>query len=215
MGSMRALNKPADFEAFNDWNSSNHYDLSKLTVKALAAIRELDALFKLEKDPAQNSVPRTTHRSSLVEGDGQFPLNEIGAVLKRAWWGRIWVVQELALAKDISFVCGYNVIPGKCIRSFLNIWDSLNRGFIPWMLDHRPWALFEIRDSVQTGSPLPIKDILLHGYRTGLANQDKSLCSRRAVLKLRGDDLRSALGRELNLQPPSSIRSPQDSQSLG
>jgi hypothetical protein len=160
MVSMRALNKLADFEAFDDWNSSNHYDLTKLTIKALAAIRELDALFKLEKDPAQKSVPRIAHRSSLLEDDGQFPLNEIGAVLERAWWGRIWVVQELALAKDVSFVCGYDVIPGACIRSFLNMWDSLNRRFIPRMLDHRPWALFEIRDSVQTGSPLPIKDIL-------------------------------------------------------
>jgi hypothetical protein len=160
MGSMRALNKLADFEAFDNWNSSNHYYQTNFTIKALAAIRELDAMFKLDKDPAQKPVPRIPHRSSLLEDDGLFPLNEIGAVLERAWWGRIWVVQELALAKDVSFVCGYDVIPGPRIRSFLNIWDSLNKGFIPRMLDHRPWALFEIRDSVQTESLLPIKDTL-------------------------------------------------------
>jgi hypothetical protein len=38
MGSMRALEKLADFEAFDDWNSSNNYDLSKPTIKAWAAI---------------------------------------------------------------------------------------------------------------------------------------------------------------------------------
>ena len=141
-------------------------------MKALTVFNELNALFRLDKDPSQGFAPRIAQRSSRSEDDGHFPLNEVGALLERTWWGRIWVVQELAFANDISFVCGYDAIPGKCIQSFLKVWDSMNRGFVPRMMDHRPWALFEVRDSVQTGSPLSIKDILQIASKAQLEASD-------------------------------------------
>lgn len=130
---------------------SNSNDLSQLSIRGLAAFMELDVMFGLEKNPIQNSVPRIVHRRIFLEDDDQFQLNKIGAILERAWWGRIWVVQDLSLARISRLYLGYDLIPGNRIRSFLNILDSLNRGFVPKMLNHRPWAMFEIRNSVQIG----------------------------------------------------------------
>lgn len=36
----------------------------------------------------------------------------ISKFFKRRWWTRIWVVQEVMLAKEIAFKCGYAEVPG-------------------------------------------------------------------------------------------------------
>lgn len=33
-------------------------------------------------------------------------------LMKRSWWSRIWVVQEVLLAREVVFVCGDAVVPG-------------------------------------------------------------------------------------------------------
>lgn len=42
----------------------------------------------------------------------------ISKFLKRSWWTRIWVVQEVMLAKKVVFKCGYAEVPGDKMSSW-------------------------------------------------------------------------------------------------
>lgn len=42
----------------------------------------------------------------------------ISKFFKRPWWSRIWVVQEVMLAKEIAFKCGYAEVPGDKMTSW-------------------------------------------------------------------------------------------------
>ena len=62
----------------------------------------------------------TTALKSLDFGKGashQIPFNALIALFRRPWWRRLWVIQEFALAKDLLFLCGSDVLPLAWIRS--------------------------------------------------------------------------------------------------
>lgn len=67
-------------------------------------------------------------------------------------------MQELTVSQSVQFVCGYDTLDSDHLSNFLDKWDQLcgkSR-----MLDHRPWAHFEVRSRYRSKNPLTIKDIL-------------------------------------------------------
>jgi hypothetical protein len=57
-----------------------------------------------------------------------FPVEGIASLFKRAWWGRIWVLQELSLAQKANFVCGTKRLSRRRCRAALNAFKAL--GFV-------------------------------------------------------------------------------------
>ena len=49
--------------------------------------------------------------SDRHDADMLFPVESMAAFFKRKWWSRIWVLQEIALAKAVGFVCGKKTLP--------------------------------------------------------------------------------------------------------
>jgi hypothetical protein len=113
--------------------------------------------------------------SDAIDGNLHSPptdLRVMSGLLGRPWWGRIWVVQELALAKHISFACGYDMISDTGFKHFLEHWNSIMTGVVPMLLDHRPWALFEVRERLRLGEPLTLKDLLQISSKSQLEASD-------------------------------------------
>lgn len=79
-----------------------------------------------------------------------FPIEAVSALLARAWWGRIWVLQELAIAKRVTIVCGRKVAKWNgdiTIGTYLNTWDKYVKeyGRQVRMVNHRPWTMLNTR----------------------------------------------------------------------
>lgn len=81
----------------------------------------------------------------LFGGVTDFPIIEVSALLRRAWWGRAWVLQELAVSTRVIFACGSKRIEDghECFHLFVSSWDNKARhsGQGPWVLDHRSWTM--------------------------------------------------------------------------
>jgi hypothetical protein len=120
---------------------------------------------ELEHEVFVNPTRNATHARVKTE-----LIDAISALLSAPWWGRIWVCQELAVAKSAIFACGYETIPAEYIADFLKAWDTL--GGVSRLLDHRPWAHFEVRSRFQSGNPLPIRDILQISSKSQLEATD-------------------------------------------
>lgn len=130
-------------------------------------LRQLNRLWESERNgeasPALQELIwelfRPTTRPLSSPSRKREKIDSIAALLSAKWWGRIWVAQELAVASEIVFVCGYDTVKSECISEFLNAWDRL--GGLSRILDHRPWAHFEMRTRFRdSNNPLSIKDIL-------------------------------------------------------
>jgi tetratricopeptide (TPR) repeat protein len=95
-----------------------------------------------------------------------YPIDAVASLFKRKWWGRIWVLQELALASRVTIFCGSKRIdepsPDLAFLSFLFSWDKHAEfiGKMPYMLDHRPWAQFMTRAHYLSGE-IPLMKRLL------------------------------------------------------
>jgi hypothetical protein len=59
-------------------------------------------------DDLNEYSPGWLYRRLLGVGDQnwQFPIVAMAALIRRPWWRRTWVLQELVLAKQITFLCG-------------------------------------------------------------------------------------------------------------
>lgn len=94
-----------------------------------------------------------------------YPIEEVAALLERGWWSRVWVLQELVLAKRVDFVCGAKVMPDadEVFGTFLNTWDQQVREFgrPARMLDHRPWTMIDTRlQYTRSRQLLPLRVLL-------------------------------------------------------
>lgn len=90
----------------------------------------------------QSSVPIPT-----------YPIVAVADLLARAYWGRGWCWQEFAMARTSTIMCGDQILDDgdMCLQIFLETWDRLKEhsGIQPHGLDHRPWAMMEVRRSYQ------------------------------------------------------------------
>ena len=63
--------------------------------------------------------------SGSHEQDRLFPLEEMASLFKRAWWGRIWVLQEITMAQKAGFVCGTKRLSRRCFTAAINTFQAL------------------------------------------------------------------------------------------
>ncbi|KAH6671956.1 heterokaryon incompatibility protein-domain-containing protein [Halenospora varia] len=67
--------------------------------------------------------------SGSHEQDRLFPVEGMASLFKRAWWGRIWVLQELSLAQKAGFVCGMKRLSRRRCTAALNAFKALGLVF--------------------------------------------------------------------------------------
>ncbi|TID21430.1 HET-domain-containing protein [Venturia nashicola] len=106
-----------------------------------------------------------------------YPIEEVAALLERGWWARVWVLQELVLAKRVDFVCGTKVMPeaDEVFGTFVNTWDHQVREFgrPARMLDHRPWTMIDTRlQYARSRELLPLRVLLEEAALASLQAKD-------------------------------------------
>lgn len=79
------------------------------------AIESLDylgrKLFEMPDGPCLQERYELFSKLFSPETTPQFPVDVVCSLFRRAWWDRVWVVQEVTLAKDVLVVCGDADIP--------------------------------------------------------------------------------------------------------
>jgi hypothetical protein len=114
-GSRQTLNKLVALEQAIGVLAEEAHLLSPSWIKEGATLRQLGrTLFGLS-EPSESRYPAERSMSAATDGGRHGPptdLRVMSGLLGRPWWGRIWVVQELAVANHIFFACGYDMISG-------------------------------------------------------------------------------------------------------
>jgi heterokaryon incompatibility protein (HET) len=57
-----------------------------------------------------------------LDQNWQFPLSAMAALIRRPWWRRTWVLQELVLARHVMFFCGKKQVEE---NHFMGAWSAL------------------------------------------------------------------------------------------
>ncbi|KAI0422749.1 HET-domain-containing protein [Xylaria grammica] len=57
------------------------------------------------------------------DGGRCFPIREMKNLLRRPWFGRVWVLQEIALSKEAVFVCGTTEIDRRILAAAMNAFE--------------------------------------------------------------------------------------------
>ncbi|KAK0950687.1 hypothetical protein LTR91_025481 [Friedmanniomyces endolithicus] len=81
--------------------ADEHTELAYTVVRTIAAIPE-----RSYTDHAALTLPRLIEKLGISD----IAVTALVALLSRAWFARVWVVQEAMLAKDLSLVCGEHVL---------------------------------------------------------------------------------------------------------
>jgi hypothetical protein len=61
----------------------------------------------------------------LHSRDKLLPMAGLKRLLHRPWWGRVWVLQEIALPQHAEFVCGTRIISRRWFSAAYNAYDAL------------------------------------------------------------------------------------------
>jgi len=70
-----------------------------------------------------------------LEQGRRIPCAEIQQLVSRSWWQRLWVVQELVLAQQMTMTCGFESLPWQesfvaaRVLHYLNTHSGLSTGF--------------------------------------------------------------------------------------
>ncbi|KAJ4351201.1 uncharacterized protein N0V89_006540 [Didymosphaeria variabile] len=81
------------------------------------ALAYRDAHRSMEQPPSGYVRFRTFCREEAARLPLGFNMQAIHKLTLRPWWQRIWVVQELALARDVVFVCGGESLAGRALQA--------------------------------------------------------------------------------------------------
>jgi hypothetical protein len=93
------------------------------------------------------------------DGGQLFPVDGMNDLFTRSWWGRIWVLQEITLAKKAQFICGTKKVSRRRCTAALNAFCALRavisekgikngiertrypKSFTERIFDHRPTVM--------------------------------------------------------------------------
>ncbi|KAL1622801.1 hypothetical protein SLS54_004821 [Diplodia seriata] len=59
--------------------------------------------------------------------EGKFPPPEVRKLLERAWFSRIWVLQEVYMAKEVTVLCGDKSVEWEPDIQLLSVWPAQNK----------------------------------------------------------------------------------------
>lgn len=73
----------------------------------------------------EESSPEHLYRRLMGEAgtEWQYPLPAMTALIRRPWWRRVWILQELVLARELLFVCGDERVEE---TDFMGAWAALD-----------------------------------------------------------------------------------------
>jgi hypothetical protein len=113
-----------------------------------------------------------------TDDSGQlFPVDGMNDLFTRSWWGRIWTLQEITLAKKAQFICGTKKVSRRRCTATLNAFCALRavimekgidnridrtgypKSFFERIFDHRPTVMLCTRNKFR-GTPFPLLALL-------------------------------------------------------
>ncbi|KAI1154489.1 HET-domain-containing protein [Nemania diffusa] len=75
-------------------------------------------------------------RINGLDGKGKyFPVREMNNMLQRPWFGRVWVLQEIALSREAIFICGTMKINRRKLAAALNAYQCFSRTLFGMLKD--------------------------------------------------------------------------------
>ncbi|KAI0395211.1 heterokaryon incompatibility protein-domain-containing protein [Xylariaceae sp. FL0594] len=81
-----------------------------------------------DMDPILNALlPDLNDRMGRPIGQGGFPTGAYSKFSNRAYWQRIWVLQEVCLARDLIFCCGSKTMPSRTLAGALILLESYQK----------------------------------------------------------------------------------------
>ncbi|KPM45840.1 hypothetical protein AK830_g688 [Neonectria ditissima] len=80
----------------------------------------------------------------------KFPLNGAEDVMRRAWFNRLWIIQEVCLAPNVLFICGSQEMCFECFRTGLLFYTIYNTHWIRVVKRSVPQAEIEQRFNILT-----------------------------------------------------------------
>jgi hypothetical protein len=92
---------------------------------ALSLVGEfVEAILKALKDPGELTLRKLVANGLSVRRmkNGVAPLKEL---LRRPWFHRIWVVQEIAVAGEVTIMCGQDETSWDCLVAVLTLLDDI------------------------------------------------------------------------------------------
>lgn len=114
-------------------------------------------------------------------------------ITMRSWWKRVWIIQEVAVAKKVLVLCGKKSIKWEELMGNLIIFDNTLRALgpedAPVALPHGMFQIFQLGDhraALQESRQSPDLLELLHKYRDSLSTdpRDKAF----ALLELANEE---------------------------
>jgi hypothetical protein len=112
-------------------------------------------------------------------------------MLRRAWWRRIWIIQEVVAVKKVLFLCGKLSLEPSDILKCLRILSTHQRTQQPSLLKQEAIVLeygtFSLASSYLRQTPWIDKSILQTLHKTGLALSSGPRDKIYAVLNLASD----------------------------
>lgn len=98
----------------------------------------------------------------------QFPAEAYKAFVTRGWWYRVWVVQELSVAREIVFLCGKKKIPHKHLENAAMVLTAYC-----WSTAEREKS----RKTSRNGGPKPAHDAVNAAQSLSAADLMLSFCT--------------------------------------
>ncbi len=107
------------------------YEMAALVVVWLGpAADDSDAVVSGMKQVAAD-LDTKRHRRLFLSGEGLlgglFTIQGMSSFLARPWWSRVWVIQEIKVAKRVIFLCGGQYIDKGALSAFLGSFYELRR----------------------------------------------------------------------------------------
>ena len=132
------------------------------------AMKFVPRLLQTTQTSGQYSCPCTIEKAGLPQWNAK-EWKAVVALLCRPWFGRAWVLQEVATASSTSIVCGREVISWEDYEAFIHrvteteIWRTLLDGFLEEsssILHRRLVGLLEIKQIYGKDGNLTSGDVL-------------------------------------------------------
>lgn len=95
--------------------------------------RELPYIFLSYEESIIGKVSRYSLRelfdciSGFKDQDNLLPMEGMKKFFTRSWWGRIWVLQEVALPEDVEIMCGTKMITRRRCGAVINAYCALRQ----------------------------------------------------------------------------------------
>ena len=168
---MRSIYEKATMVHIHLGDEADNRHLAYDILRKLATVNISEAYEVGPEDPISNDVLRKEKPGILPSGEHE-SWEAVRAILKRPWFRRVWVVQEVAVGKDVGMSCGgWRLNWLEFAEAFLQchnhllptLWEHKYDKEMNTALEHgerNAWFLIRIRSIIQDQKYWPLLDLL-------------------------------------------------------